>query len=428
MLKISDDYSEYIQQLFPDFFINKEVKQITFQVTDACQLRCTYCYQINKQTHSMSFQTAKRMIDYIFDNKDDPDFFFSETKTGGIIVEFFGGEPLLEAKLMMRIADYFEEKLLQYPDSQWNLFHHYSISTNGIAYFNADVQKFIKKYKTKCSVGVTVDGCKELHDKCRVFPDGSPSYDLAIKAALSELYNSIDASTKITVSPENINYVFDGIKNMVELGFRDIHINGVFEDCWDIKDAQNLYKQLKLVADWVVHNDLQNKVYVRFFDSNYYHNDSGTDKNYCGSTYNMLALDYKGDIYPCVRFMESSLGDSVEPYIIGNLDKGIGIEKLHKQRLNCLACITKKSQSEPKCLECPIESGCAWCTAYNYQVFNTPNKRAIFICGIHRAAALASKYFYKLCNDKESYSKIMITKEMSLDIISEEEWNFLADF
>lgn len=37
----------------------------------------------------------------------------------------------------------------------------------------------------------------------------------------------------------------------------------------------------------------------------------------------MIALDYKGDIFPCLRYMESSLGANITPIIIGNVESGI---------------------------------------------------------------------------------------------------------
>ena len=49
-------------------------------------------------------------------------------------------------------------------------------------YFKPEVQDFIKKYKDHLSLSITVDGHKELHDSCRIFADGTGSYDLAIAA------------------------------------------------------------------------------------------------------------------------------------------------------------------------------------------------------------------------------------------------------
>ena len=38
-------------------------RTVTIQVTDACNLACTYCYQINKCTHSIDIETGKKFID-----------------------------------------------------------------------------------------------------------------------------------------------------------------------------------------------------------------------------------------------------------------------------------------------------------------------------------------------------------------------------
>lgn len=110
----------------------------------------------------------------------------------------------------------------------------------------------------------------------------------------------------------------------------------------------------------------------------------------------MLALDYKGDIYSCIRFMENSLGESQEPYTIGNLSHGIGNTDIEKERITDLDTLTKLSQSTEECINCPIGKGCSFCTAYNYEKFGTINKRATFICDNHKAGALGSMYFYKI--------------------------------
>ena len=61
------------------------------------------------------------------------------------------------------------------------------------------------------------------------------------------------------------------------------------------------------------------------FDQNRYKPMSHSEnQNWCGGTGAMLAVDYKGDIYPCLRYMESSTGTEVKPLIIGHVDRGIG--------------------------------------------------------------------------------------------------------
>lgn len=432
------DYYDMIVHLFPekcarndnDVSLDRNMKTITFQVTEDCSLRCTYCYQPCKKPNYMTFDVAKKFIDYLFDNRLNENAAINEFNTMGIIIDFIGGEPFLNIKLVKQICDYFEEKFLQNPDCEWGVFHRYSFSSNGVAYFDDEVQDFIKEYGWFSSVSITVDGCKELHDKCRLFPDGSPSYDLAIKAALSELELHQNDATKITQSPDNISYTFQGVKNMFELGFSNINMNPVFEEGWTIEHAKIVYEEFKKIADWIVDNNLQDKIYFRLFDSEDYHNsyhnnEELANNNWCGSTSAMYAIDYKGKIYPCIRFMESSLNGEAEPYAIGDIETGIGNTELYKNRLDELHNLKKDMQSEQKCLDCPIESGCAWCTGYNYQHFGTICHRATYICEQQKAAALGSLYFYKACKDKNNYDKIKITKELALEIISEEEWEKL---
>lgn len=431
MLKDCLEYNDFISTLFPEVDKNgnpKTVKTLTFQVTQDCSLRCVYCYQHEKfKGRDMTFDVAKKMIDYLFDHKDDDNFYFSENTTSGIILEFIGGEPLLRSPLILQICDYFEDRLLEYPDSSWVLNHKYSISSNGVAYFDEDAKKLREQYGEIFSMAITVDGCKELHDSCRVFPNGEPSYDKAMAAALDQLNTYGNDSTKITLSPENISYVFEGVKNMYSHGFRYIHMNSIFEEGWVVDDAIALYKQLKKVADWIKENNYQDNIYFILFDTIKYspETEEGKSKNWCGTTGDMLALDYKGDIYTCIRFMDSSLGNKQEPYIIGTLEEGIGSTEPQRKRIDDLNKLTMKSQSTEECLKCPIASGCSLCTAYNYERFGTINKRATFICDNHKAGALASMYFYKITNNKEEYDKIKIDYEFVNNIISESEWNSL---
>ena len=64
------EFQDYIAELYPELIVPSVSgadrvlsKSVTFQVTDACNLACTYCYQINKGTRKMSFETAKKFVD-----------------------------------------------------------------------------------------------------------------------------------------------------------------------------------------------------------------------------------------------------------------------------------------------------------------------------------------------------------------------------
>ena len=136
----------------------------------------------------------------------------------------------------------------------------------------------------------------------------------------------------------------------------------------------------------------------------------------------MLAFDYKGDAYPCQRYMETSTGNEYPLYIIGNLESGINQIEEHKNRISCLECITRRTQSTDECFYCPIAMGCAWCSAYNYEVFGTPDKRTTFICDMHKARSLANVYYWR---KKGIDFPLNCPKEWAVEIIGEEEFNKL---
>ena len=45
-------------------------RTITFQVTEDCCMKCTYCYQHNKKPNVMSFEIAKQFIDDLLSGSD----------------------------------------------------------------------------------------------------------------------------------------------------------------------------------------------------------------------------------------------------------------------------------------------------------------------------------------------------------------------
>ena len=96
-----EQWNEQMLRFYPD---KPMPTTITFQVTDACNLACTYCYQTHKGTRRMPFSIAKQFIDNLFDNKYCN---YIDMQMSGIILEFIGGEPLLEFELIDKIIEYF---------------------------------------------------------------------------------------------------------------------------------------------------------------------------------------------------------------------------------------------------------------------------------------------------------------------------------
>ena len=403
----------------------------TFQVTDACNLRCTYCYQICKQQHFMSFDIAKKFADMLLESTVNNNEYIDVETSPGVVFEFIGGEPFLAIDLISEISDYLITRMIEM-NHPWRDKFMFSICSNGVLYMDERVQKYIRKHAKYLSFSISIDGNKQLHDACRIFPDGSGSYDIAIAGVkhFKENYNG-HMGSKMTMAPGNIAYIFDAVKNLIELGYDEIFLNCVYEEGWTTEHANTMYNQMKLLTDYIVDNDYFDNHYLSFFDDGMFKPmDPDDNQNWCGGTGSMISCDYKGDIYPCIRYMESSLGNDVEPLKIGNVFDGIMTTPKTRECVDCLKCITTKTQSENECFNCPIASGCSWCSAYNYQCFGTANKRATYICIMHKSRALCNLYYWNKGFKKYAPWFRMgswIPREWALDIISEDEYNMLMD-
>lgn len=279
------------------------------------------------------------------------------------------------------------------------------------------------------SFNITIDGNKELHDACRIFQDGSPSYDIAMAAVNDWVSMGNIMSSKVTLSPYNISYTYKAIVHMIECGYTEIFSNCVFEKGWTTEHASIFYNQLKQIADYMIDHNLEYSRILTLFDSGCFAPMNPEDnQNWCGGTGSMLSIDPDGDLYPCIRYMHSSLGDMQKPLRIGDVYNGIGQLECDKDCLHCLDNITRKSQSTEECFNCPIALGCAWCSGYNYQVNGTPNKRVTYVCIMHKARALANIYFYNkvyLKHDTKEIMKNYVKDEWALEIISQDELNML---
>lgn len=429
--KTFESYQDMVARLYPELRPESGMAtmEITFQVTDACSLACTYCYQIDKGTSIMPFETATTFIDNLFEGKYKG--YVSEEEKPFLVLDFIGGEPFLQPKLIEKICDYFYDKAIE-EMSPWAEHSMISVCTNGIHWFEPAVQHFLNKYRNRLSISVTIDGNKELHDACRVFPDGRPSYDLAVAAAKDWMDKGGYMGSKITIAPANIQYMNDAIKHMIDLGYEEINANTVYEEGWTIDHAKTFYWKLKEIADFFIDNNLVNSTYLSLFVDTLGRPKPEDDLDtWCGGVGNaMLAIDPDGKLYPCLRYMKSSLGNDQPPLSIGDVWNGIGQTPEDARWIKCLACVTRRTESSDECFFCPIADGCAECSAYNYQINGTPDSRCTFICDMHKARCLANSYFwnkwYRKTNSKERV-KIYCPEEWALEIIPENEFQMLLD-
>lgn len=420
---------DYLSYLYGDLAIKPLVREVTFQLTSACNLNCSYCYEHHKENKHMSLETGKKIVDFIIKQweEDKPDNFINKN-IKSLIFTFVGGEPFLCTKVMDGIIEYF---LVQCAIKKCDLSKglQVGITSNGTLYFKKEVQDFIKKYKDFLSLTISIDGIKELHDKNRVNYIGEGSFDIAYKA-FKDSRKFGKQYTKMTFVPESFQYIYDSVVFMIENDVKYIACNYAYEPYYSIEDAKVLFEQLAKVADYLIDNSID--IYITMFD--HFIGDifsSDDDRNYCGGTGEMLSFAPDGKAYPCIRYAPISIGEEKSKKMcVGNYNGIYNTEESIKLK-NELSAITRTSQSTEECNTCPIMTGCGWCSAYNYEINGTPNKRITNICWAHRARVLATCYYYNKrflekrdCEPKNNN----IQKEIALQIVGKEDYEKLLDY
>lgn len=102
---------------------------------------------------------------------------------------------------------------------------------------------------------------------CRLQPNGEGSYDIAIAGVKDYIERGLGhMGSKMTLAPENIMWTSKAIQNLVELGYKEINLNCVFEKGWTLKDANEFYYQLKNAANYLIKNKKYLDTKISIFD------------------------------------------------------------------------------------------------------------------------------------------------------------------
>ena len=403
---------------------------ISFQLTTECNLKCAYCYQTNKSHKKMSFDVAQTFIDKLLQNQFKN--FIDINNYDLIKLDFIGGEPLLEINLIEQIADYFVQQVTKL-HHKWQYKYIFGITTNGTLYFNPKVQTFLKKYYHNLFISFSIDGNEQSHNTNRKFLNDNNSFAQVIKAKqhYMQTFNPNLPIQTITISPNNLIYLFDSIKYFIEeLKETEIIISTIFEEGWTLAHAQLLYKELKSISDYLLTNNLEKEIIINIFDEYGYCPLSHDDINLlCGAcSNNTIFINYNGDIVPCIRWAETSLDNNFNFCKVGNVYTGFLYNQQEINFNSKLKQLNRIDYSPSQCIDCKIAADCSSCLAYDYKINNNLNTRTIYTCIMHQAKSLANVYFwnnyYRKHNEFKRF-KLWLEEEKALLIISKEELELL---
>jgi uncharacterized protein len=203
-------------------------------LTEACNLRCTYCFQeeTTDRQKSMSSETMEQVIDHLLARHGPED---------QINIHWFGGEPLLQFKLIRSAVERLSAALNQGRIGAIS----YDMTTNG-GLVNEDVAAFLAKYAIR--VLVSLDGGKLLHDRTRIDTNGRGSFATSVRGYETLQRHGVDVGVIVTSSFETGRELAQGISDLIDMfAPRRVHVNTPqpTDRGWEVDGAifaQQLYK------------------------------------------------------------------------------------------------------------------------------------------------------------------------------------------
>ena len=87
--------------------VSANAKTLIIELTEQCNLRCSYCVFDDNYENERSHSSKKISIDLAKKSIDD---FLTRTSDEAYII-FYGGEPLLEFKIIKELTDYAKNRL-----------------------------------------------------------------------------------------------------------------------------------------------------------------------------------------------------------------------------------------------------------------------------------------------------------------------------
>ncbi|MBI4744287.1 MAG: radical SAM protein [Actinobacteria bacterium] len=306
-----NEINQYLHRL-----LKRRSSHITLCVSQACNMSCKYCYaeggNFGKKALLMSEETALRAVDYLFE------------KTKGIQeigLIFFGGEPLLNFKVIKKAVEY-SRKLAQKTGQRIG----FSLTTNGTI-MNDEIIEFL--CTNRFGLKVSMDGPKSVQDDMRPLKTGEGSYDLVAKNLKSLLKRRGHLSVRPTLTRHNIE--MNNLANFFEeFGFTRIGFGIAEGSCFAKEDydfgpeefEKIFFEYEKTVNEILDRLDKKIKVPFNPFENllNEIHTRRKTRVR-CGLARGVSTIAVDGRIYPCHRYV------GMDAFVIGNLETGIDKEK-----------------------------------------------------------------------------------------------------
>lgn len=378
-------------------YCENRLSNMVLQVTQQCNLRCSYCaysgeyYNRVHNSARMSFETAKKAIDF---------YIARSRESNRLHLGFYGGEPLLEFNLMKKCVEYIkgnvEGKKLTF-----------GITTNATLLTD---EKIHFLHDNDFYLTISIDGSKEEHDACRVFPDGSGSFDIVMHnlKRVKELYPEYARKIMIStvVSPKyELNHVLEYFNSDDVLSDTNIIMTPVADAGLKKKvNYKESYYQVRRCEYLKLLLYMIGKIDKKYISRMVENSQRMIERNYrslqqhtrlqecmhhggpCIPSVKKILVTTDEKIFPCEKVAESTSCTQ-----IGTLDEGFDLESM--ENLLNIGCLTSE-----ECKNCWALPHCSICAAQlEYREGQQAFHKADKLAACEKSKNIVISNLYELC-------------------------------
>lgn len=284
------------------------VKSLCLHLAHSCNLRCRYCFagqgRFGGEDELMTADIGRRALDFLIARSGS---------RKNLDVDFFGGEPLLNFKVLQELVDYGRKRACEAGKE-----FKFTLTTNAVL-----LDEKVTQYLNEQGIFVvlSLDGRREVHDAMRPKPGGDGSYDIVLDR-IKSFVNSRNGENYIirgTYTRHNTDFCAD-VLHIADMGFEHLSVEPVVapeEAGYAIRDEDLplLFSQYELLTRELLRRRRNGNPF------NFFHFNIDLDGgpclqkrlNGCGAGHEYMAVAPNGDIYPCHQFVGR------EKFLLGNV-------------------------------------------------------------------------------------------------------------
>ncbi|MBM4050951.1 MAG: SPASM domain-containing protein, partial [Planctomycetes bacterium] len=353
------------------------IRYLELDVTEDCVLRCEYCFRhgtpsrVRHAPETMSSDVARKAVDWFMQRATAQPGDRAQAQRHPLGLFLFGGEPLMQFKLVKEIVCYAERRATECGVRIT------SGATTNMVLISDEVMDFWREHQM--SFNTSIDGTPECHDRFRKFPDGRGSSAYVERAVPKVLAYRPQTTARCTLHPQNARHALENVQYLLKLGYRNIPLIPV-EDCeWTEEQYVAFRQELAKISDLFIEKYRRGEpFYLKHLDTALkaiIRPQRGTRG--CGAGTGMVLCDPRGDLWPCHRFPGY---DANGVWKLGNIFDGTLDEAKRAVFLNY-----RPSQLKVPCDRCLAVNMCgSVCFAANWTMTGDLFKPSEAHCRIYR--------------------------------------------